>query len=307
MPVKAFGMTRSTLSSVVLSLAMGAALSMAACTSVSETLLGGGGNGGGGSGGSGGSGGTADQSGVPCDVAKVLADRCLSCHGGTPSGGAPMPLVTYEELTAPSKKDPAQTVIQRCVARMQDAAAPMPTGGLPPASEVAVLQTWIDAGTPKGDCGTMVEDPFANPVGCLSGKNWNPNGPEGNTMNPGKACIACHKAEGEGPIFRVAGTVYASGHETDYCYGINGATDFSDVRVEITDANGVVSSLKVGSTGNFSLSKAGFAYPYKAKVTSSKGERVMNAEQTSGDCNTCHTQDAGGAGSMAPGRIVVPL
>ena len=126
-------------------------------------------------------------------------------------------------------------------------------------------------------------------------------------MNPGMACIACHKKEGEGPLFRVAGTVYASGHETDRCYGINGTTDYSDVKVEITDANGVVSTLSVGTTGNFSLSKAGFAYPYKARVVSSKGERVMNAEQTDGDCNGCHTQDAGGNGSMAPGRIVVPL
>ena len=301
-------MTRNTLSSVVLFLALGSSLAMGACTSVSETLLGGNGGGGSGGGSTGGTGGGADQSGVPCDVATVLANQCLSCHGATPSGGAPMPLVTYDELTAPSKKDASQTVIQRCVARMTDAANPMPTGGLPPAADVAVLQAWIDAGTPKGDCGTPVEDPFANPVGCESGQTWNPQVEEGSQMNPGKACIQCHKAEGEGPIFKVAGTVYPSGHETDYCYGINGTSpDFTDVRVEITDANGVVSSLKVGTTGNFSLSKAGFAYPYKAKVTSAKGERVMNGEQMDGDCNKCHTQDAGGNGSTAPGRIVVPL
>lgn len=302
----AIGMTRSTLSSAVLFLAMGASLAMGACTSVSETLMGGGGGGAGGSG-TGGSGGAADQSGVPCDVAKVLADKCLSCHGPTPAGGAPMPLVTYDELTAPSSKDPAQTVIQRCVARMADAASPMPPNATPNAADIAVLQAWIDANMPKGDCGTMVEDPFANPVGCLSGQVWTSN-QEGSRMNPGMACIACHKKEGEGPIFRVAGTVYASGHETDRCYGVNGTLpDFQDVVVEITDANGVVSNLHPGSTGNFSLSKAGFAYPYKAKVISSKGERVMNAEQTDGDCNGCHTQDGGGKGSTAPGRIVIPL
>ncbi len=285
---------------------MGASVAMAACTSVSETLIGGGGNGGAGSGGTGGAGGAPDQSGVPCDVATVLANKCLSCHGATPSGGAPMPMVTYEELTAPSKKDPAQTVIQRSVIRMADAGSPMPPNSTPNAADIAVLQAWIDAGTPKGDCGTPIDDPFANPVGCLSGQTWNSN-QEGSRMNPGMACIACHKKEGEGPLFRVAGTVYASGHETDRCYGINGTTDYSDVKVEITDANGVVSTLSVGTTGNFSLSKAGFAYPYKARVVSSKGERVMNAEQTDGDCNGCHTQDAGGNGSMAPGRIVVPL
>src|SRR5262249_34382137 len=34
---------------------------------------------------------------LPCDVAAVLAP-CLSCHGNPPSGGAPMSLVTYNDL-----------------------------------------------------------------------------------------------------------------------------------------------------------------------------------------------------------------
>jgi hypothetical protein len=219
-----------------------------------------------------------------------------------------MPLVTYEELTAPSKADPNKSVIQRSVMRMNDAAAPMPPNSTPNAADIAVLQTWIDAGTPKGDCGNTVVDPFANPPGCVTGQNWNPNGPEGGRMNPGLACIQCHKSQGEGPIFRVAGTVYESGHEDNYCYGVNGTqADFSDVSVEITDNNGIVYNLKPGITGNFSLSKSGFAYPYKARVVSSKGERVMNAPQTDGDCNGCHTAAGGGKGSTAPGRIVIPL
>ncbi len=280
---------------------------MAACTSVSETMIGGGGDGGSG-GGSGGAGGVADQSGVPCDVATVLVNKCLSCHGAKPSGGAPMPMVTYEELTAPSKADATKTVIERSVIRMSDAASPMPPSATPNAADIAVLQTWIDAGTPKGDCGTTVVDPFANPAGCLTGKKWNPNSPEGSQMNPGLACIQCHKSEGEGPIFKVAGTVYASGHEDNYCYGVSVTSpDYADVVVEITDNNGVVYNLKPGTTGNFSLSKAGFAYPYKARVVSGKGERLMNAEQTDGDCNGCHNAAGGGNGSTAPGRIVIPL
>ena len=129
-------------------------------------------------------------------------------------------------------------------------------------------------------------------------------------MNPGKACIACHKASGEpdAPKFNVAGTVYPSGHETDYCYGIDGkSADYSDVIVEITDANNVVHELHPGTTGNFSLISAAFATPYKAKVKSAKGERVMGEAQTDGDCNGCHTVNGGGNGSKAPGRIVVPL
>jgi hypothetical protein len=43
--------------------------------------------------------------------------------------------------------------------------------------------------------------------------------------------------------------------------------------------------------------------PYKAKVTYMGRERAMVAAQTSGDCNSCHTQN--GANS-APGRILLP-
>ncbi len=126
-------------------------------------------------------------------------------------------------------------------------------------------------------------------------------------MNPGEACIKCHKSKSDAPNFSVAGTVYASGHETDLCYGIDTSTpDYADVRVIITDANGVEHSLKPGTTGNFSTEQS-IPGPFKAKVVSSKGERVMNSVQSNGDCNLCHTQDAGGNGSMSPGRIVVPL
>ncbi len=290
---------------------MASSLAMAACTTVSETLIGGGGGGAGGSGGgSGGTGGAPDQSGVPCDVATVLANKCLSCHGATPSGGAPMPLVTYEELTAPSKADPAKSYIERSVIRMADAAAPMPPNSTPNAADIAVFQTWIDAGTPKGDCGNTVVDPFANPPGCLSGTTWNGGNKESPNMNPGLPCIACHKTEpGEPQIqFNIAGTVYASGHEDDKCNGIDGkAPDFTDVVIEITDNNGVVTNLHPNTVGNFYIKKSGFAYPYKARVVSSKGERVMNAAQTDGDCNGCHTEAGGGKGSTAPGRVVIPL
>jgi len=45
------------------------------------------------------------------------------------------------------------------------------------------------------------------------------------------------------------------------------------------------------------------AMPYTAKVKYNGLERVMVASQTTGDCNSCHTQ-AGTKG--APGRILLP-
>jgi hypothetical protein len=44
-------------------------------------------------------------------------------------------------------------------------------------------------------------------------------------------------------------------------------------------------------------------FPYSAKVSYMGRERAMAAMQTTGDCNSCHTQ--GGANS-APGRILLP-
>jgi hypothetical protein len=45
------------------------------------------------------------------------------------------------------------------------------------------------------------------------------------------------------------------------------------------------------------------AKPFQAKITYMGRERVMATAQTSGDCNSCHTQ----AGAMsAPGRIILP-
>jgi hypothetical protein len=46
-----------------------------------------------------------------------------------------------------------------------------------------------------------------------------------------------------------------------------------------------------------------------AKVVSMGRERAMIESQTSGDCNSCHTQNGTtpvGATMKAPGRIVLP-
>jgi mono/diheme cytochrome c family protein len=118
-------------------------------------------------------------------------------------------------------------------------------------------------------------------------------------MNPGQACIACHTAEREGPRFAIAGTVYPTGHEPDGCNGSSGG-----IQVVITDANGTAYTLTPNSAGNFYLQSApGLALPYTAVVVQGGATRAMTEPQTSGDCNTCHTE-AGAEG--APGRIVGP-
>lgn len=136
-------------------------LSVAACGGNSaETGPGGGGPGGGagasGPGGAGGAGG-GSSAGLPCDVGDVLASNCRSCHAASPKFGAPMPLVTYDDLHAPLKSDPSKKVYEQIPARIHDAKSPMPP---PPNTlsdaDAAVLDAWASAGAPAGggaDCG----------------------------------------------------------------------------------------------------------------------------------------------------------
>jgi hypothetical protein len=120
-------------------------------------------------------------------------------------------------------------------------------------------------------------------------------------MNPGLACIACHRSGGgeEAPNFAIAGTLYPTAHEPDRCNGVNGT---NGARVVIVDAANRTITLTPNSAGNFSYTGA-LTTPYRAKVTYQGRERLMSAAQTSGDCNSCHTQNGS---NSAPGRIILP-
>jgi hypothetical protein len=115
--------------------------------------VGGAGNGGPGSGASGGA-GAGDA--LPCPVAELLAERCQNCHSDPPRYGAPMPLVTRGHLLADAVS--GGRVAELAIARMQDEdRMPPPPNAAASAAEIAVLQDWLDAGTPAGDgsnCGS---------------------------------------------------------------------------------------------------------------------------------------------------------
>ncbi len=118
-------------------------------------------------------------------------------------------------------------------------------------------------------------------------------------MRPGNACLSCHGVGSE-QAFVLAGTVYPTAHEPDNCNGTSGG---SGVSVVITDANNKTMTLQVNSVGNFYSQGRTLATPYRAKVVSAAGERAMGASQSTGDCNSCHTQDGANG---APGRIMAP-
>jgi hypothetical protein len=120
-------------------------------------------------------------------------------------------------------------------------------------------------------------------------------------MTPGRACIACHSGPvgDEGPRFLFLGTVYPTAHEPDDCNGVGG------VQIEITDANGVVQTVTARSSGNFYAAgdPADLRFPITARVLRGTKVLPMVTPITTGDCNTCHTQE-GKEG--APGRIILP-
>lgn len=245
-------------------------------------------------------GGTTTPTDLPCDVSALLQAKCTSCHSSPPSGGAPMPLVSYADLTAKSLSDPSKTFAEQSVVRMQNTASPMPPGGGATSSDVQVLQSWITAGYPNGACdaGTTTTNDYNTPVVCTSGATNTAS--EGSQMRPGRACNACHaQSGGEAPQFSIAGTVYPTAHEPDNCVGVGSGA----VQVVIMDTNGNTQlTLSTNSSGNFD-SRTAISTPYRAKVVANGKERVMSATQTDGDCNSCHTETGANG---APGRIMAP-
>jgi hypothetical protein len=239
------------------------------------------------------------SSDLPCDVAAVLDARCNSCHGSAAVPGIPLTLASYADLSAPSPFDPSQSVAELAVQRMKDGVSPMPPGVPAPSEDVAVLEAWVASGLAPGNCGAS--NPYDTPPRCSSEHYWAGADEESPQMHPGRACLACHEREHEGPRLLLAGTVYPSAHEPDECYGANG-----DATVVITGADGQTFSLRLGGSGNFFLEGedgAELALPYTVVLRYEGRERAMVAPQTSGDCNHCHSPEGADG---APGRVTLP-
>lgn len=165
--------------------------------------------------------------------------------------------------------------------------------------------TTDDAGT-VDDAAAPIADPpdslFEGPTTCTSGTKWTGGDRESPFMHPGGTCVSCH-AQNNGPKLLVGGSVFATGHEPVDCNGVKPGGDA--ITVTLTSADGTVHDLPVNSAGNFYLYARGNSLntPFTAKITRGAGTYEMHGEQTSGDCNSCHTVDGANG---ARGRIVAP-
>jgi mono/diheme cytochrome c family protein len=75
------------------------------------------------------------------EMADFFVRHCGLCHGQTPVGGAPYPLVTYAQVV------PHLAAVLRRTVELQDMP---PGGGLVTDAERAALLAWVEAGAPEG-------------------------------------------------------------------------------------------------------------------------------------------------------------
>ena len=264
-------------------------------------------------------GGTGSQlTGLPCDVATVVAARCASCHGQTPTGGAPITLLSRDDFMKASAVDPQQSYGQRSVTRMQATSAMMPPSVSAPQSAIDAMTTWVAAGMPAGPCDSVAAGKIWPPDHtCLSGGTKpmpTPSDAHGSsTMAPGLACIACHSGTNFnnqnpgglsefGEIHTFMGTVFAAPHEKDLCTPSLPVT--GKVQILAADSDTVLLQMSYGTSGNFYGNLSSRPATWRARVITSNGAtRTMAGPQSDGDCNTCHTVDGE---QNAPGRIYLP-
>lgn len=244
--------------------------------------------------------------GLPCDVAAILAASCADCHGTKLTGGAPNRMMSYEDLMATSITDGQTSVAELTLSRIKSTNPKlmMPPAGSLTASEIKIIEAWLAAGAPRGDCtGATVADPvYDTPTVCSSNTHWTKKDRGSTLMRPGGECIACHDREGDAPSYTAAGTVYATAHEPDDCNGIDAS---EPTKVVITDAKGKTYTATANSVGNFFFASRAFPMevPLRAKVVRGNKTREMKDPAMHGDCNKCHTETGI---EKAPGRVMAP-
>jgi hypothetical protein len=94
---------------------------------------------------------------LPCDVAALLAKHCAECHGEKKAFGAPMSLVSWDDLVANAPLSKGEKSYAVALERMKDDAKPMPPAPHARVSdaEIALFEKWVEDGAEKGaeSCG----------------------------------------------------------------------------------------------------------------------------------------------------------
>jgi hypothetical protein len=173
-------------------------------------------------------------------------------------------------------------------------------------------------GSAPVDVVTAPPDQGPPPSACVSGRRWT-RGDDGNrAMNPGQACLSCHRrraGDEEDAPRQLAGTAYEADGQEDNCYGFAGnrSTGAGGAYVEVVDGAGTQIRFAINESGNFLHDDehgSVLRFPLRsAAVVGPTGVRnEMGFGPPHGDCNACHTRTGTttvSGGDPAPGRILV--
>ncbi len=78
------------------------------------------------------------------NVKAIMDNSCNSCHSNPPINGAPMSLLTFDDVKNASES-------RGLLARMINASAPMPPSGLLPTTTTDIIKQWEDDGLLEGE------------------------------------------------------------------------------------------------------------------------------------------------------------
>jgi len=189
---------------------------------------------------------------------------------------------------------------------------PLADAGIPGTADVAPGDDVVVAADVPPVADDVPPPRFDPAAACISNTRWTRLNRGSPLMNPGRACLDCHRRDRDAPIQSVAGTAYYVRHEEDLCNGYSGDPPGSrqgGATVRLIDANGVMLTLPVNAAGNF-FTDDRLAFPLRlAEVIGPTGlRRAMGEAVPHGDCNLCHTREGTDTPTgLAPGRITVPL
>jgi mono/diheme cytochrome c family protein len=150
---------------------------------------------------------------LPCEIAGLLEKHCASCHGAETQSGAPMSLVTWNDLQKPGARTSARTTRDLVLERIKSASAPMPPAPFPrlSAAEIATYEQWLSKGAAKGTSTSCQSTPAmpSGDAGVTMGNLPKPNDCESTFT------LKAHGASGETDTskFRVSPTPALEGNQ----------------------------------------------------------------------------------------------
>ena len=97
-----------------------------------------------------------------CGVRSTLQDACTSCHNEQKVAGAPMSLMTFDDLHKPAVSDKNRKVYELVQERVHDEERPMPPQQRLSEAQLAGIDAWVEAGATAGadvTCGEANAEP----------------------------------------------------------------------------------------------------------------------------------------------------